>query len=416
MGRKTLLISLEDIEKYGKCVKCNISFSNVGTICRGKLIQQYEQHIASKAHQAVILSIEKVPEEVRDNHNKTLELKLNELTHQIDKLTNLYTTQTQVVNRLVNEVSIYKRNTDQAIHLFKSLKTDLFGRMDYEKHKYIGAVRNDEMIEYVSFGNRLARLEQVLVNPIPIGEKEIPTPIGVNNHKVVNLVDEDYKYEKITPKTMILTEAETPRPIAIPESLSLDVLKGIKKVEIQEVPETRHFIPNNYENNRDESDNDESSRYDSDDDSREDSRNEVRTWTEEDERLKYQNSEQYEIYGDDYESIQCFNELFEEKDNDNEMRISSIASEFENMVDWIEENAIGVKGVNQNEAKRIKVYIGKMYQLMNKYDENYYDIPWTEDINGGKDSIYKRLIEISNTVLSLDNINSGRLLPTRGKK
>ena len=57
-----------------------------------------------------------------------------------------------------------------------------------------------------------------------------------------------------------------------------------------------------------------------------------------------------------------------------------------------------------------------MYQLMNKYDENYYDIPWTEDINGGKDSIYKRLLEISNTVLSLDNINSGRLLPTRGKK
>lgn len=399
MGRKSLALSVEEIEKYKGCIMCGMAFKLVNDATKeeysiSKLKGQYESHIASKRHQDVMKMLENIPPTVATTYTNSLEVRVKQLEERIEYLLNRDIKHEQLLIRYHNEIANYRGDTTTCRNSMKSLREDLFGK----GRKY--GTNHHEMMNYKSFDERLHQLEEVMINPIPEGERTIPTPISVNNHTVVNLVDDTYIPEKITPTTMILTEEERPKPIPmIPESITLDVLKGIKKVEIREqVNEVRHIVNAPYESSDTEYSSDES------DDESDEEYEEEKTKDEDEIRMDYQSPYKYEIYGDAYQQFNSFKQIMINKCEENKDALENIYYEVGRIGEWIEEFPLKQfrYQTDREEALRLVKSFDKLYNTLNQFYDNYDDIQW----NDRYDAYAYALSKISKTIFNIELINS----------
>jgi len=444
MGRKTLEITAEEQEKYSGCKLCGITFSKFNTkVLTGgkptpyplaKLKGQYEHHLTTAKHQQMAKGVEAVAPE----HNSSLELQVKKLVDEIDYLKNQYTTLSQLTVRCQNEMLLLRQSNAQLDWNYKLLRRDL----SPETHKTLeclGEYTPDDMYKYISFETRLRDLEKVNRPPIPEGERVIPTPITMNNHRVVQLIDDNYVPEVVKPKTMILTEEETPKPVAmIPETLQLDVLKGIKKVQVvEERNEIRHIIPTRCEESDKESD--KESDEEKDDDyyrkqvefnmknpqwsDENDSSNNSDEWCdkqyrEEEERLTHFNSEQCEMYGRVWELInKRWEELITDKNDDNREYLIEIQEELENIMIWISNKISPKRGEyvekqspfktkeEKKEALRVYNHLGSVNNLLLEIIEKYYTVEYTKVVL----EVGQELEIISDQVFTVDEIIDGEM-------
>jgi len=429
MGRKTLEITAEQQEKYSGCKLCGITFSKFNTkVLTGgkptpyplaKLKGQYEHHLTTSKHQQMAKGVEAISPE----HNSSLELQVKKLVDEIDYLKNQYTTLSQLTVRCQNEMLLLRQSNNKLDNFCRLLLRDL--RPDTHKTlECLGEYTPDDMYNYRSFETRLRDLEKVNRPPIPEGERVIPTPITMNNHRVVQLIDTNYVPEVVKPKTMILTEEETPKPVAIiPETLQLDVLKGVKKVQvIEERNEIRHIIPTRCEESDDEKDDDYyrkqvefnmknpqwSDENDSDDD-----RKPVKFNSKEEEREYYYNDKKAEIYGDVWKLINYqWYEIITEKNDENEGFIDDITYEIAELMRWISNKLQETEYIKQKplktrqgqkEAMRVFNHLGSVHTLLEEISTKYWEIEWNDQIK----EIGEELVNISDATLTVDNIMAG---------
>ena len=426
MGRKPVEMTAEEQDKYSGCKLCGIEFSKFNTLNGeqipyplAKLRGQYEKHITSKHHQALAKGVETVAPE----HNSSLELKVKQLEDKIDALENRYTTVSQLCVRYSNDTEVLTRAYNKLSNFTKLLMRDL--RADTARGmECLGEFKPDDAYRYKSFDTRLRELEQSYRAPIPDGERVIPTPITVNNHREVQLIDTDYVPELIKPKTMILTEDETPPPTMIPETLKLDVLKGVKKVQlVEERSEVRHIIPTKCEEDEVEDDdyyrrqvkfNIENPQWSDSNDS-EESREEVKYLTPEEEREQHWNDDKAEIYGEAWELINReWETIIVEKTDDNKDKLDEIVWELEELqrwitmkleeTDYIKERPLKSKQ-GKKEALRVYNHIGSVVKLIQEIIDKYETVEWNKQIR----EIGQELETIADATLTVENIMSGEM-------
>ena len=427
MGRKTVEMTAEEQDKYSGCKLCGIEFSKFNTL-NGKQIPyplaklkgQYEKHITTSKHQALAKGVEAIAPE----HNSSLELQVKLLVDKIDTLENRLTTVSQLCVRYSNETKVLTQAYNKLSNFNRLLMRDLRG--DTAKGlECLDEFEPADAYRYKSFDTRLIELEQAYRAPIPDGERVIPTPITVNNHREVQLIDTNYVPELIRPKTMILTEDETPIPTMIPETLQLDVLKGVKKVHlVEERSEVRHTIPTIIATDEVEDDdyyrrqvkfNIENPQWSDNSDS-EESREPVKYLTPEEERAQHWNDNKAEIYGEVWELINReWETIITEKTDDNEAKLEDIVWELEELQRWItmkleETNYYGnhkplLTKQGKKEAMRVYNHIGSVYKLVQEIINKYETVEWNKQIR----EIGQELETIADATLTVENIMSGEM-------
>lgn len=426
MGRKTVEMTAEEQEKYSGCKLCGIEFSKFNTL-NGKKIPyplaklkgQYDKHITTSKHQALAKGVEAVAPE----HNSSLELKVKLLVDKIDTLENRLTTVSQLCVRYSNETKVLTQAYNKLSNFNRLLMRDL-SPYTSKGLECLDEYTPDDAYKYKSFETRLRELEQSYRAPIPDGERVIPTPITVNNHREVQLIDTDYVPELVRPKTMILTEAETPIPTMIPETLQLDVLKGVKKVHlVEERNEVRHIIPTIIAKDEEEDDdyyrkqvafNMKNPQWSDNSDS-EESRETVKYLTPEEERQHHWNDDKAEIYGEAWELINKeWDTIITEKTDDNKDKLDEIVWELEELqrwismklqeTDYIKERPLKTKQ-GHKEAMRVYNHIGSVVKLIQEIIDKYETVEWNKQIR----EIGQELETIADATLTVENIMSGEM-------
>jgi len=135
---------------------------------------------------------------------------------------------------------------------------------------------------------------------------------------------------------------------------------------------------------------------DSDDD-----RCDVNCYNDDDLREKIQTKDSYQLIQTDMENFENFKEYMLNKNEDNNICVSSIVSEIESIISWFDD--LNMEGVDKVEVKRIKKGLKDIHKIVEEIDNNYFDVVIDDnELN----KLFQSIVRISKNTYNKININN----------